>query len=299
MGKGKKEPIPESFESAEEAGRFWDTHSAADYWDEMEEVGMGFDFQGITAIIAFGSKAREEGTRDSDLDTLIFAPAEEDLLTIMRQAQARFPGEQVDVHLFSPHIEPALAFEILRDARVLYEAEPRLGALCLADLATLAEPPPPPFKEFLEVRKMGREETLRKVERRLASLERKKAGLAEKMSTVSQEEFLADEMLQEFAFARLYKMTQDVIDLAALLIALEGRVPPPEGPARLEVLGEMGLISPELSSRLVSMARFRNVLAHIYEELDLVRLYRFASQEVRDIDAFVEAVKEYLVSTLS
>ena len=45
MGESRKEPIPESFESAEEAGRFWDTHSAADYWDEMEEVEMEFDLQ--------------------------------------------------------------------------------------------------------------------------------------------------------------------------------------------------------------------------------------------------------------
>ena len=38
-----KDPIPECFDSAEEAGQSWDTHSAADYWDEMEEVEMEFD----------------------------------------------------------------------------------------------------------------------------------------------------------------------------------------------------------------------------------------------------------------
>lgn len=38
-----RSPIPEHFNSAEEAGEFWDTHSAADYWDEMETVEMEFD----------------------------------------------------------------------------------------------------------------------------------------------------------------------------------------------------------------------------------------------------------------
>ena len=33
-----RDPIPERFSNAEEAGEFWDTHSAADYWDEMEIV---------------------------------------------------------------------------------------------------------------------------------------------------------------------------------------------------------------------------------------------------------------------
>jgi len=253
----------------------------------------------IKAVVAFGSRARGDGTASSDLDVLVFAPGVDDPLLVLEEVQALLPAQEVDVHLFSPHLKPSMAFEILRDARVLYEAEPGQGALNLAELAMLVEPLPPPFQAFLEVKKMSVEETVRKIERRLASLERRTAGLKTKIIAVSQEAFLTDEMLQEFAFARLYKMTQDVIDLAALLIALEGRIPPPEGPERLEVLGEMRLIPSELASRLVRMARFRNVLAHIYEELDLVRLYRFASEEIRDIDAFVEAVKAYLVSRLS
>jgi hypothetical protein len=32
------EPIPEYVNRAEEAGQFWNTHLAADYWDEMEGV---------------------------------------------------------------------------------------------------------------------------------------------------------------------------------------------------------------------------------------------------------------------
>lgn len=36
----KLDPLPEAFSSYEEAGRFWDTHSATDYWDQMEEVDL-------------------------------------------------------------------------------------------------------------------------------------------------------------------------------------------------------------------------------------------------------------------
>ena len=35
-----KNGIPEHFSSAEEAGEFWDSHSAADYGDELEEVDI-------------------------------------------------------------------------------------------------------------------------------------------------------------------------------------------------------------------------------------------------------------------
>ena len=43
--------IPEHFNSAEEAGEFWDTHSAADYWNEMEEVEVEFDIQKRTFLV--------------------------------------------------------------------------------------------------------------------------------------------------------------------------------------------------------------------------------------------------------
>ena len=35
--------IPENFKRPEEAGEFWDTHSGADYWHEMEDAEMEFD----------------------------------------------------------------------------------------------------------------------------------------------------------------------------------------------------------------------------------------------------------------
>ena len=41
----KKEPIPAEFQSYQEAGEFWDTHSAVDYWDEMEDVKCDVDIQ--------------------------------------------------------------------------------------------------------------------------------------------------------------------------------------------------------------------------------------------------------------
>jgi hypothetical protein len=43
--------IPEHFTSAEEAGEFWDTHSAADYWDEMEPVEIEFDIQKLVFFV--------------------------------------------------------------------------------------------------------------------------------------------------------------------------------------------------------------------------------------------------------
>ncbi len=56
MAKAKREPIPEEFQSLEEAGVFWDTHSAADYWDEMEDVECEVDIQQRRFVIELEDK---------------------------------------------------------------------------------------------------------------------------------------------------------------------------------------------------------------------------------------------------
>ena len=43
--KRKRDPLPEQFNSAEEAGEFWDTHSGADYEDYMKEVHFDVDLR--------------------------------------------------------------------------------------------------------------------------------------------------------------------------------------------------------------------------------------------------------------
>jgi predicted HicB family RNase H-like nuclease len=47
-----KDPIPAEFRTLKEAGEFWDVHSAADYWDEMEEVACEVDLQGRRFLVA-------------------------------------------------------------------------------------------------------------------------------------------------------------------------------------------------------------------------------------------------------
>lgn len=51
MKKVKREPIPQEFRTLEEAGKFWDTHSAADYWDEMEDVEMDVDIKSRRFVV--------------------------------------------------------------------------------------------------------------------------------------------------------------------------------------------------------------------------------------------------------
>lgn len=76
MVERKVDPIPEGFETLEDAGRFWDIHSAADYWDEMEEVATQVDIQDRRFAVLLEDtvyRAVEElaATRGVQPDTLV------------------------------------------------------------------------------------------------------------------------------------------------------------------------------------------------------------------------------------
>lgn len=41
----KRDPIPDQFNSVEQAAEFWDSHDLADYWDLTREVEFEVDIQ--------------------------------------------------------------------------------------------------------------------------------------------------------------------------------------------------------------------------------------------------------------
>jgi len=52
----RRDIIPEHFNNAEEAGKFWNSHSSADYWNEMEGEEMEFDIQKRTFLVPVDSR---------------------------------------------------------------------------------------------------------------------------------------------------------------------------------------------------------------------------------------------------
>lgn len=62
--KKQPDPIPDSFQTLEEAAGFWDTHSTVDYDDAMREVHFDVDLQRRTLLVP-----RQPGKRDDHRGT--------------------------------------------------------------------------------------------------------------------------------------------------------------------------------------------------------------------------------------
>lgn len=92
----------------------------------------------------------------------------------------------------------------------------------------------------------------------------------------------------------LYLVAQTSIDIAEQIISLRGFRKPATLAEAFEILSEQEILSGELSSRLVRMAGFRNILAHDYEKVDYMRVFEILEHGLYDIEEFVKAVQAYL-----
>jgi uncharacterized protein YutE (UPF0331/DUF86 family) len=56
------------------------------------------------------------------------------------------------------------------------------------------------------------------------------------------------------------------------------------------ILGEAGILASDLSQSLQEMARFRNMLVHVYWKIDYRRVYQILQAHLGDLRAFIQAV---------
>ncbi len=56
------------------------------------------------------------------------------------------------------------------------------------------------------------------------------------------------------------------------------------------ILGEEGVLSRDLSKRLARMAKFRNMLVHIYWEIDNAKIYEIIHNDLKDLEEFTGEV---------
>lgn len=91
-----------------------------------------------------------------------------------------------------------------------------------------------------------------------------------------------------------YVAIEASIDLSNHLIS-QNNFPIPESYAdSFKILKDEGVLSPELTLKLMDMARFRNRLVHIYWEVDDEMVYEILNQDINDIRTFLKAYLEFL-----
>ncbi len=116
----------------------------------------------------------------------------------------------------------------------------------------------------------------------------------ERFQSVSREEFLSNRDMMDIAHHRLLVAIEAALALCYHISAHRLRKVPEEYAECFGTLKEAGLIPEELAIRLQRMARFRNLLVHMYWKVDYGRVYEVIMKDLKDLRAFGSAMARLL-----
>lgn len=111
---------------------------------------------------------------------------------------------------------------------------------------------------------------------------------------MSAESFVRDRRAVNSAKYLLIVATEAALDICNHLVSRHGQRSPADYADCIGILGEMGAIDPDLRSRLVKMARFRNLIVHLYWKVDDREVHRVIREDLGDLDRYLRAVGSYL-----
>jgi len=120
------------------------------------------------------------------------------------------------------------------------------------------------------------------IERCLGRIERKRPK--------SLDDFRNDQDSQDILIFNLIQALQGCIDLAAHIVSDEGFGMVGSTNEFFYLLEEHGVITPELTEKMVRAVGFRNLCVHEYGRVDLDRVYDIAATGSSDIREFLRMV---------
>jgi len=123
----------------------------------------------------------------------------------------------------------------------------------------------------------------------------KSLGLLKEYGQKEKELLVAD--LKSLGSAKYYLMVavEACIDISNHIIAKEHIGVPESYSDCFKILGDRGIISKELSEKLINMAKFRNLLVHLYWKVNDEKIYEILQYKLVDFDEFIEQIaRRYL-----
>jgi uncharacterized protein YutE (UPF0331/DUF86 family)/predicted nucleotidyltransferase len=259
----------------------------------------------VQGAYLFGSALQDRGSRLSDLDIAVLPPDLRDWLgyygDLYGDLCRLFQADNIDLVLLDRAPLPLQARVVLEGLRLL-EGEDALNweERVLARHADLAGW----RRENWEMtRQLARRGALRevnmidreRVERfvfliREAIQELKALRLEER----GLEAYKSDKQARALSEHYLRIALEATLDLGRHLIVKTALGVPQEYREVGKILREQGVVPPELGEKLEAMAGMRNVLVHLYWDVDYTLLYKTIVEDLETFEQFIERIFHYL-----
>lgn len=114
---------------------------------------------------------------------------------------------------------------------------------------------------------------------------------------VPMEAYVNDRNRQAIVERRLQTAIESAINIANHIIARLGLRAPQDYADVFRVLNEARILPQELANRMQDMARFRNLLVHLYWTIDHERVYNSLPNRIAFLEQFVRCISEWLRSS--
>jgi uncharacterized protein YutE (UPF0331/DUF86 family) len=113
------------------------------------------------------------------------------------------------------------------------------------------------------------------------------------------ETFVADVRSVNSVKYLLIVAAEAALDICNHLAARRGGRSPEDYADCMTILAEIGAIDASLRDRLARMARFRNVLVHLYSRVDDREVHRIIRENLGDFDEYLASIGRYLKAELT
>jgi uncharacterized protein YutE (UPF0331/DUF86 family) len=123
--------------------------------------------------------------------------------------------------------------------------------------------------------------------RRITGVIETNLTLLEQLQPYSFEEFSADFTKVEAAKHLLQVAVQAMIDICSHFVARLRLKVPEDSAGLVKTLSKVGLLPPDHAARYVEMIQFRNLVVHLYAEVDDWQTYDILQKDLGDFRLFI------------
>ncbi len=116
----------------------------------------------------------------------------------------------------------------------------------------------------------------------------------DRYSEISEREFLSSSEKIDSAKYNLIVAIEGAIDICNSIVARVGGRAPRDHADCFAILGELELLTGEYVDRLKRMAKFRNLLVHLYWKVDNKKVYSILRENVRDIKEYLSIINRII-----
>jgi len=111
---------------------------------------------------------------------------------------------------------------------------------------------------------------------------------------MTEEQFLLDQTMQSAVERNLQIIAQAIIDICTHLVAHNHWGSPETYSDVVRVVSTHNVIEIDLAERLIDFVKLRNVLVHLYLDIDLKIVYRSAMTAISDALLFTNAINKLI-----